>query len=354
MGATKHLGFVGTGLMGAPIVGHLLDAGYTVTVHNRTKEHARSVLDAGATWSDTPAGVCDGADAVFTMVGYPTDVEEVYLGPNGLLGAARPGTYLVDLTTSSPELAREIHEAAESMDLHAFDCPVTGGESGAKAGTLTLIAGSTEADAAPVVDALKAFGSKIYWFGKAGAGQQAKLCNQLSLAGSMIGMAEAIAFARQSGLDVAEMVEMVSGGMGASRALSTFAPQIAEGDWRPGFKVQHLAKDIALALEAADEDGLSLPGAETALMLYDTLARIGGANLGTQVLEVLYEEEADAVAAGLDWSLVQGDGHHDHEHCDHDHGDGCCGGHHHDDGHECCGGHGHGHDGCCGGGHGGR
>lgn len=334
----ERIGFVGCGIMGAPIARHLMGAGFQVTVTTRTPERARALLDAGARWADTPAAACEGAQAVFTMVGMPEDVEDVYLGPDGLLSAAEPGTFLVDLTTSRPELARELSEAAAAMDVTAFDCPVTGGQEGAEAGTLTLIAGATEAQAAPLLGALEAFSSRIFWFGRPGAGQAAKLCNQVSLAGAMAGACEAVAFARAQGLPVGEVCEMVGTGMGATRALETFAPKMEEGDWKPGFKVRHMAKDLGLAVEAADDEGLALPGTETVRALYRTLAGMGGADLGTQALEVLYEEEADAAAAGLDWS---------HAALDDDEGDGCCGGHHHGEGHDgCCGGHRHGHDGC--------
>ncbi|MEY8437534.1 NAD(P)-dependent oxidoreductase [Atopobiaceae bacterium 24-176] len=336
----ERIGFVGCGIMGAPIARHLLDAGFSVAVYTRTPEKAQGLLDAGAVWADTPAKACEGAQAVFTMVGMPEDVEEVYLSADGLLAAADPGTFLVDLTTSRPELAREISEAAAAMDVCAFDCPVTGGQDGAEAGTLTLIAGATEQQAAPLLGALEAFSSRIFWFGRAGAGQAAKLCNQISLAGAMVGACEAVAFARAQGLPVDEVCEMVGTGMGATKALEAFAGKIEEGDWRPGFKVRHMAKDLGLAVEAADDEELALPGTDTVRALCRALAEMGGADLGTQALEVLYEEEADAAAAGLDWSQAAlAD--EDDDGC----GDECCGHHHH--GHDGCCGH-HDHDGACG------
>lgn len=335
----ERIGFVGCGIMGAPIARHLLEAGFAVTVCTRTAKKAQALVDAGAAWADTPAKACEGAQAVFTMVGMPEDVEDVYLGADGLLAAAEPGTFLVDLTTSRPELAREISEAASAMDVTAFDCPVTGGQDGAEAGTLTLIAGATEEQAAPLLGALEAFSSRIFWFGRAGAGQAAKLCNQISLAGAMLGACEAVAFARAQGLPVGEVCEMVGTGMGATKALATFAGKIEEGDWRPGFKVRHMVKDLGLAVEAADDKELALPGTDTVRALYRALAEMGGVDLGTQALEVLYEEEADAVAAGLDWSQAAADD--GDEAC----ADECCGHHHHD--HDGCCGH-HGHDGACG------
>lgn len=367
----QTVAFIGTGIMGAPIAGHILDAGYDVVVYNRTKSKADGLVARGARWVDSPAGAARDADVVFTMVGFPTDVEELYLAGDGLLTVAKKGAYLIDLTTSSPELARDISEVAETMDKHAFDCPVTGGEAGAISGTLTLIAGATEADIAPVRAILETFSSKIFCFGGAGKGQAAKLANQVSLAASMVGMADALSFAQQSDLDLALTREMILGGTGASGAMEQLAPKSLDGDWKPGFMVKHFLKDIGLALQVAEEKEIALPGADTAFTLYDMLEAIGGGDLGTQAITLLYQEEAEAVAAGLDWSLYthaheEGDEcgcGHDHEHggrecgCGHDHGHDhgdheCTCGHDHDhEDHECCGGHGHDHDHECGCGH---
>ena len=358
------IAFIGTGIMGAPIAGHILDAGYPLTVHSRTQVKTDGLVSRGAVWANTPAEAVKDADVVFTMVGFPNEVEELYLAGNGLLAAAKPGAYLIDLTTSAPELARDIAEAAEVDGKHAFDCPVTGGEGGAVAGTLTGIAGATERDIEPVRAVLETFTSKIFCFGGAGKGQAAKLANQVALASSMVGMADALAFAQQSGLDLAQTRQMILGGTGASGVMETLAPKSMDGDFHPGFMVQHFLKDLGLALQVAEEKEIALPGADTAFTLYDMLEAIGGAKLGTQAITLLYQEEADAVAAGLDWSLYTAGRDHDGSHecgCGHDHGDGheCCHGegHHHEGGHECCHGEGHhhghdeGHGCCCGHGH---
>lgn len=354
MASIKKVGFVGCGIMGAPIAGHILDAGYDLVVYNRTKAKTDELVAKGATWAASPAEAAKDADLVFTMVGYPTDVEDIYLGKDGILAAAKKGAYLVDLTTSSPSLARELHDAAEVEDKHAIDCPVTGGEAGAKSGTLTLIVGATEADCAPILPVLECFSGKIFYFDVPGAGQTAKLCNQISLANCMVGMADALALATQGGVDPAKVAEMIGTGTGASSALSVFTPKILSGDYKPGFLVEHFRKDIGLALQQADEYDLALPGSQTAFTLYDMLYQIGGARLGTQAINLLYAEEADAIAAGLDWSQLdmepfseEGCGCEDDEcSCGHHHGEDheCCGGHahhHHKEGHECCGGHGH-------------
>jgi 3-hydroxyisobutyrate dehydrogenase len=317
----RRVALVGTGIMGAAIGGHILDAGYSLAVHNRSKDKAQELISRGATWADTPAEAAKDADVVLTMVGYPTDVEDVYLGSKGILSAARKGAYLIDLTTSSPQLARELHDAAEVMDLHAFDCPVTGGEEGARAGTLTLIAGADERYVEPVLPLLECFSSKIFYFGHAGAGQSAKLCNQVSLASCMVGWADALALARQSGIDEDQMLDMVSGGMGGSVALTRLAPRAAAGDFKPGFLVEHLRKDLGLALAEAEDLEVTLPGAETSFMLYDTLCQVGGSRMGTQAIELLYEDEGSSTAAGLDWSALPSaaDGEHDHHHHHHHH-----------------------------------
>ena len=346
--AKPKVAFIGTGIMGAPIAGHIMDAGYDLTVYNRTKSKADALVARGAHWAESPAAAAADADVVFTMLGYPTDVEDVYLATNGLVRAAKKGAWLVDLTTSSPQLARDIHDAAEVEDKHAVDCPVTGGESGAIAGTLTLILGSTEADAQPILPVLETFSSKAFYFGGAGKGQTAKLCNQVSLASCMVGMADALALAEQGGLDPRLMLDMVGSGMGSSRALTALGPKALEGDWKPGFLVEHMRKDIRLAIEQSEDLEITLPGAETAFTLYDMLCQIGGERLGTQAISLLYAEEGDAAAVGLDWSLLNEDA--DGDACGREHGHECgCGHDHGRDDHECCGGHG---DSCgCGHGH---
>ncbi len=202
--------FIGTGIMGAPIAEHLISAGYDVTVYNRTPEKAQKLVSLGAHVAESVKDAAKDADVVFTMVGYPTDVEDVYLATDGLIRVAKKGAYLIDLTTSSSQLARDIHDAAEIEGKHAFDCPVTGGQKGAQDGTLTLIVGATENDVEPVRALLETFSAKIFCMGGAGKGQTAKLCNQVSLASCMIGYADAMALAEQGGLDVEQMLEVVA------------------------------------------------------------------------------------------------------------------------------------------------
>lgn len=331
--------FIGTGIMGAPIAGHILDAGFPLTVFNRTKSKAAALLERGARWAESIEECVDGADVVFTMVGFPAEVEETYLSGDGVIACAKPGAVLIDLTTSSPALARDIADAAAASGRFAFDCPVTGGEAGAQAGTLTAIVGATEMQIAPVRVLLECFAAKIFCFGGAGLGQAAKLANQISLASSMVGMADALSFAQQSGLDIETTRNMILGGTGATGALATLAPKALDGDYKPAFKVAHFIKDMALALQEAEELDLTLPGVETAFTLYDMLDAIGGGELGTQAITLLYQEEPEAVAAGLDWSLYRPDEHAAYDaDCDDCDDDECCHGTHHENG-PCCGKH---------------
>ncbi len=301
----RKVAFIGTGIMGAAIAGHLMDAGYDLTVYNRTRQKAECLLARGAHWAATVQEAAKDADVVFTMLGYPTDVEEVYLSTSGLLSATRKGAWLVDLTTSSPQLARDIHGVAEVSDKHAVDCPVTGGEEGAVAGTLTLMLGCSEKEASPLEPLLRTFGARLFYFDEAGAGQVAKLCNQVSLASCMVGYAEALALAEQAGLDLNRVRELVLSGTGTSGAMQKLAPLSMEGDFKPRFRSQHLLKDLALALAEADELDLNLPGTTNARNLFDLLCQVGGADLGTQAVSLLYEDESTCAAAGLDWSKLE-------------------------------------------------
>ena len=338
----SKVAFIGTGIMGSAIAGHILDAGYKLTVHNRTKAKAEELIAKGAVWAQSVAQAVEDADAVFTMVGTPEEVEDVYLASGGILASARKGAWLIDLSTTAPELARDIHDAAEVSDLHAFDCPVTGGQQGAIDATLTLIAGIAEKDVPEEVLALlKTFSSKICWFGHAGAGQTAKLCNQVSFASCMLGMCDALALAEQGGLDGRAVLELLSNGTGGSGASAMLGSKVLDADYAPGFTAETLRKDRGLALAHSEEFGLTLPGAETSYALFDLLCSVGGSRMGGQALSLLYASEDEGTAAGLDWSLAQMP---PDDECD---GEGCCGGHHHD-GEGCCGGHHHDEDGCCG------
>jgi 3-hydroxyisobutyrate dehydrogenase len=275
--------------MGRSMAGHLMDAGHSLRIYNRTKAKAASLLEKGARWCSTPAEVCDGADTVFTILGYPEDVEKVYLGRQGLITSAAPGTLLVDMTTSCPLLARRIAEAALTQNLEALDAPVSGGDIGAREKRLTIMVGGNEEGFQRVLPYLQCLGSNILLQGPAGAGQLTKLCNQIAIAANMMGVCEAITFAQKSGLDPRQVLASIGGGAAGSWSLQNLTPRMLDGDFTPGFYVKHFIKDMRLALETAEAMQLKLPGLELAHRLYKQLADQGGSDDGTQALFKLYQ-----------------------------------------------------------------
>lgn len=329
MSDKKKIAFIGTGLMGAPMVGHLLDAGYPVTVYNRTKAKADKLVERGAVWANSPAEACKDADITITIVGYPKDVEEVYLSKDGLVNSAKPGSILIDMSTSSPTLAKDITAAAAQRGILAFDAPVTGGEDGAIAGTLTIMVGATQEDLDKVIDVFETFGKVIVPFGGPGMGQMAKMTNQIGIGGNMVAMAEALAFAKQNGLDPKQVLPILQSGSAGSVAFSLYAPRALEGNFEPGFMVQHLRKDLGIVLTIAEDCELTLPGTETAYNLYDLLYNIGGQSKGTQAITLVYEDEETGKEAGVDWKLLdemydeEFEDEDEHGHA-HEHGEGEC------------------------------
>lgn len=300
----RTIAFIGCGTMGAAMAGHLIDAGYDLRVYNRTAEKCVPLVAQGAKQAKDVTSAVKGADVVITMVGTPSDVEDLYLSHDGILEVSAPGAYLIDMTTSSPQLARDISEVAELSGKHAFDAPVTGGPEGAAAATLTIFCGTDDKTLSGVRDVLECMGSRIACFGGAGKGQLAKLANQTALAGAMVGFAEAFAFAKQAGLDVAQTLDALSGGMGDSKAMATFGPKVLAGDFKPGFTVDHYVKDIDLIERAAESMELTLPGVDTARDLYNVLSVIGAGKLGTQAITLMYEDEDTCARHGLDWSRL--------------------------------------------------
>jgi len=294
--AEATIGFVGTGVMGASMAGHLMAAGCSLRVHNRTRERAQSLIDAGAVWCDTPALVAQGADAVITIVGYPADVEQVYLGPDGLVQAAEPGTLLIDMTTSSPVLARRIAQAAGQRGLDALDAPVSGGDIGAREARLTIMVGGSESAFAAAEPILRVMGPNVVLQGGPGAGQHTKMCNQIAIAANMIGASESLAYARAAGLDPERVLQSISAGAASSWTLSNLVPRMIANDMAPGFFVRHFIKDMRIALDSAEEMGLELPGLLLAHVMYQRLAAQGGEDLGTQALIGLYTSGSDGGA----------------------------------------------------------
>lgn len=283
-----RIAFVGTGVMGRSMAGHLLAAGHEVRVHTRTRSKAESLLAAGARWADSPAEAAEGADAALSMVGYPADVAEVWRGPRGFLRSARPGQLLVDLTTSDPALARALADEARAAGAEALDAPVSGGDRGAREATLSIMVGGSPAGFDQARPLLGLLGRTIVRQGGPGAGQLCKLANQVAIASGMLAVCEALAFARATGLDPATVLESISGGAAGSWGLSNLAPRVLKGDFAPGFYVRHFTKDLGLALAAARASGAELPGLELAARLYAEVERAGDADLGTQALARLY------------------------------------------------------------------
>jgi 3-hydroxyisobutyrate dehydrogenase len=287
------VGFIGTGVMGGSMAERLLRAGYRLLVHNRTPGRAHALLAAGAGWREDPGAVAGESDVVLTMLGYPQDVAEVYAGAGGLLESARPGTYLVDMTTSKPALAERIWRDADARGLRALDAPVSGGASGAREARLSIMVGGEPADFEVVRPLLERLGSRVVLQGGPGAGQHAKLCNQIALASAMVGVCEALAYARGAGLEPARVLQSMEGGAAASWALSHHGPRMLAGDFEAGFYVKHFLKDMGIALEAAEEMELDLPGLELARMLYQQVEEMGLGDAGTQALFALWDDEED-------------------------------------------------------------
>ncbi|MFZ5497085.1 MAG: NAD(P)-dependent oxidoreductase [Verrucomicrobiota bacterium] len=286
------IAFIGTGVMGRSMAGHLRAAGHALHIHNRTKAKAQPLLEAGAQWHLTPGAAAARADFVITMVGFPSDVEETYLGPAGVLAAAKPGAVLIDMTTSSPALARRIAAAAENRGLAALDAPVTGGDVGAREARLSIMVGGDAAAFGKARPLFEKMGKIIVHHGGPGAGQLCKLANQIAIASVMMSWCEALAFAQRAGLDPARVLQSIGGGAAGSTAMTVLAPRALQGDFAPGFYVKHFLKDLRLALESAADLKLDLPGTQQAKRLYDEVAAHGWDDAGTQALWRLYTERA--------------------------------------------------------------
>jgi 3-hydroxyisobutyrate dehydrogenase len=282
------VGFIGTGVMGRSMVKNLMKAGYSLVIYNRTKASAEELISLGANWSDTVSGLASQCDIVITMVGYPKDVEEVYFGDGGLISNAKAGSIFIDMTTSSPILARKIAEAAKAKGLRALDAPVSGGDVGARDAKLVIMVGGDEDVFEEVKPIFEAMGKNIILQGPAGAGQYTKMCNQITIAAGMIGVSEAVAYAQKAGLNPSRVLESIAGGAAGSWSLSNLAPRMIAGDFAPGFYVKHIIKDMTIALESAKEMGLMTPGLELAKSLYEQLVAEGEENSGTQALYKLY------------------------------------------------------------------
>jgi len=274
--------------MGRSMASHLLNAGHTVHVYNRTREKAQNLLDAGAHWHESPGSVAAVADVIITMLGFPTDVETCYFSEGGILERAKPGALLIDMTTSSPLLAQRISVAAAARGLEALDAPVSGGDIGAREARLVIMVGGEAAAFERAKPVLELLGKNIALLGVPGAGQHCKMANQISVAVGMVAWCEALAYAQKAGLAPSAVHQSISGGAAGSWALTTLAPRALSGDFAPGFYVKHILKDMRIALDSAAELQLDLPGLAIARKLYEQVAERGWEDCGTQALYRLY------------------------------------------------------------------
>lgn len=286
----KSVGFIGVGIMGKSMVRNLMKAGYELHIFARTKAKAEDVIEEGAVFHDTIGDCVKERDAVITIVGFPKDVEEVYFDAGNILDSAKEGAYLIDMTTTSPRLAEEIFKEGTKRGFHVLDAPVTGGDTGAKAGTLSILAGGEKEDFEVCMPLFEAMGTNINYQGKAGCGQHAKLANQIMIAGTLSGVCEALTYAKAKGLDLETVVKSVATGAAGSRQLELFAPKIMAEDFAPGFFMKHFIKDMTLALTEANRSGLCLEVLSQVLANYEELQAAGYGELGTQSLMKYYEE----------------------------------------------------------------
>ncbi|WP_283248438.1 NAD(P)-dependent oxidoreductase [Bacillus sp. FJAT-49711] len=284
MSTQKTIGFIGIGVMGKSMANHLLSEGYRLFVYSRTKEKAEDLLVNGAEWKDTPKEIAENADIIITMVGYPHDVEEVYFGEKGLFAGANNPKIFIDMTTSTPTLAKKIYEKGNKVGVHTLDAPVSGGDIGAKNGTLSIMIGGDVNTFEEMMPIFNILGGNIVYQGEAGAGQHTKMCNQIAIASNMIGVSEAIVYARRAGLDPETVLKSISSGAAGSWSMSNLIPRVLKEDYSPGFFIKHFIKDMGIALEEAEKMNLQLPGLDLAKKMYDSLADQGEENNGTQSL----------------------------------------------------------------------
>jgi 3-hydroxyisobutyrate dehydrogenase len=270
--------------------GHVLTAGYRVTVHSRTRSKAQLLLDLGATWAENPRAVAAESAVLFTMVGFPQDVRTVYFSETGILAGAQPGTVLVDMTTTDPALSREIAERATAKGLSAIDAPVSGGDVGARNATLSIMVGGERKAVQAVMPLFELLGKKIVHQGGPGSGQHAKLCNQIVIAGTMVGVCESLLYGYKAGLDLNRMLDSIRGGAAACWTLDNLAPRILQRNFDPGFFVEHFIKDMGLALEESKRMGLVLPGLTLVHQLYQTVQTLGHGRSGTHALMLALED----------------------------------------------------------------
>ena len=286
----KKIGFIGVGVMGKSMVRNLMKHGYQVCVYTRTKSKILDVIEEGAVWCDDISQCAHGQDAVITMVGYPKDVEEVYFGTTGILENAGAGAYVIDMTTTSPKLSVRIYEESKKRGIYALDAPVSGGDIGAKNGTLSIMVGGDKKAFEACMPLFEAMGTNVIYEGVAGSGQHTKMANQIALSGAIAGVCEAMVYAEKEGLNVQTMLDSISKGAAGSWQMSNMAPRILNGDFAPGFFIKHYIKDMKIAQEEAHDVSLRLNILERVLEMYQTLDEKDLGDLGTQALIKYYTE----------------------------------------------------------------
>jgi len=284
------IGWVGTGVMGRWMCQHVMDLGYTATIFTRTKSKADPLLKAGATWADSPAEVAESSDIIFTIVGFPEDVRQVYLGENGILTTAKSGSIVVDMTTTEPSLAVEVHQAARAQGISSIDAPVSGGDVGAREARLAIMIGGDQEAVDAIHPLFEAMGQNIVYQGEAGSGQHTKMCNQITISGTMIGVCEALLYGAKAGLDLEIMLSTISKGAAGCWSLDNLAPRVLKRNFDPGFFVEHFIKDMGIALDEAKRMGISLPGLSLVHQLYLATQAQGHGRLGTHALMLALEK----------------------------------------------------------------
>ena len=284
------IGWVGTGVMGRWMCQHVMDLGYTATIFTRTKSKADPLLKAGATWANSPAEVAESSDITFTIVGFPEDVRQVYLGENGILTTAKSGSIVVDMTTTEPSLAIEIHQAARAKGVSSIDAPVSGGDVGAREARLAIMIGGDQEAVDAIHSLFEAMGKNIVYQGEAGSGQHTKMCNQITISGTMIGVCEALLYGAKAGLDLEIVLSTISKGAAGCWSLENLAPRVLKRNFDPGFFVEHFIKDMGIALDEAKRMGISLPGLSLVHQLYLATQAQGHGRLGTHALMLALEK----------------------------------------------------------------
>lgn len=286
---TEKIGFIGTGVMGNSMAFHLMRAGYDVHLYTRTKSKAENLLEHGAVWEESVADLAQHTDIIITMIGTPQDVDSVYFGAEGILENARANAYVIDMTTSKPSLAKKIYDAAKEKNIHALDAPVSGGDIGAREASLTIMVGGDAVDFEAMEEIFEIMGENIVHQGDAGAGQYTKLANQIAIAPGMIGLAEALVFSKNAGLDQTTVLQSISAGAAGSWSMDNYGPRMIFRTFDPGFAIKHYIKDLRIAVEAAEEMNMNTPGLQLALQIYEELGEAGELESGIHAIIKYFE-----------------------------------------------------------------